>query len=236
MLVLRMYSKAGVAESLTVDSRRAGACLVGKMKRFLSPKCHALMLDEGEHLGINSRNTVLLNVYEMLLVCAAKTATSALRLPRGPAGNASLLSNGALETTAYAYSLIQNRSNRRNGSFGTSRGVRCVCKNHRFQVTWVGLPAFREVFGAFPMKDRGFARCKLHVESALRETAGSRGGGFEGFSRKIRKGKEGAAAAGWEEEATPDTQHGVRRGRAYGRLRRVVRSPDALSLLQTLTS
>ncbi|CAN0436899.1 unnamed protein product, partial [Ectocarpus sp. 13 AM-2016] len=56
------YSKAGVAESLTVDSRRAGACLVGKMKRFLSPKCHALMLDEGEHLGINSRNTVLLNV------------------------------------------------------------------------------------------------------------------------------------------------------------------------------
>ncbi|CAM9515258.1 unnamed protein product [Ectocarpus fasciculatus] len=122
------YSKSGVAESLTVDSRRAGACLVGKMKRFLSPKCHALMLDEGEHLGINSRNTVLLNVYEMLLVCAAKTATSALRLPRGPAGNASLLSNGALETTAYAYSLIQSRSNRRKGSFGTSRGVRCVCK------------------------------------------------------------------------------------------------------------
>ncbi|CAN0357401.1 unnamed protein product [Ectocarpus sp. 13 AM-2016] len=64
----------------------------------------------------------------MLLVCAAKTATSALRLPRGPAGNASLLSNGALETTAYAYSLIQSRSNRRKGSFGTSRGVRCVCK------------------------------------------------------------------------------------------------------------
>ncbi|CAN0377907.1 unnamed protein product, partial [Ectocarpus sp. 13 AM-2016] len=57
------------------------------------------MLDEGEHLGINSRNTVLLNVCEMLLVCAAKTATSALRLPRDPAGNASLLSNGALETT-----------------------------------------------------------------------------------------------------------------------------------------
>ncbi|CAN0157920.1 unnamed protein product [Ectocarpus sp. 12 AP-2014] len=230
------YSKAGVAESLTVDSRRPGTCLVGKMKRFLSPKCHALMLDEGEHLGINSRNTVLLNVYEMLLVCAAKTATSALRLPRGPAGNASLLSNGALETTAYAYSLIQSRSNRRKGSFGTSRGVRCVCKIHRFEVTWLGLHAFREMFGAFARKDRGFARCKLEVERALRETAGSRGGGFEGFSRNMRKGKEGAAAAGWGEGATPDTQHGVRRGRAYGRLRRVVRSPDALSLLQNLTS
>ncbi|CAM9246639.1 unnamed protein product, partial [Ectocarpus sp. 12 AP-2014] len=229
------YSKAGVAESLTVDSRRAGACLVGKMKRYLSPKCHALMLDEGEHLGINSRNTVLLNVYEMLLVCAAKTATSALRLPRGPAGNASLLSNGALETTAYAYSLIQSRSNRRKGSFGTSRGVRCVCKIHRFEVTWLGLHAFREVFGAFARQDRGFARCKLDVERALTETAGSRGGGFEGLSRKMRKGRGGAAAAGWGEGATPDTQHGVRRGRAYDRLRRVVRSPDALSLLQTLT-
>lgn len=66
--------------------------------------------------------------YEMLLVCAAKTAASALRLPRGPAGNAPLLSRGALETTAYAYSLIQSRSNRRKGSFGTSKGVRCVCK------------------------------------------------------------------------------------------------------------
>lgn len=64
----------------------------------------------------------------MLLVCAAKTAASALRLPRGPAGNAPLISSGALETTAYAYSLIQSRSNRRKGSFGTSRGVRCVCK------------------------------------------------------------------------------------------------------------
>lgn len=66
--------------------------------------------------------------YEMLLVCAAKTAASALRLPRGPAGNASLLSNGALETTAYAYSLIQSRSNRRKEGFGTAKGVRCICK------------------------------------------------------------------------------------------------------------
>lgn len=66
--------------------------------------------------------------YEMLLVCAAKTAASALRLPRGPAGNASLLSNGALETIAYAYSLIQSRSNRRKEGFGTAKGVRCICK------------------------------------------------------------------------------------------------------------
>lgn len=44
-----------------MESRRAGACLLGKMKRFMSPKCHALMLDEGE-FGINSRSTVLLNV------------------------------------------------------------------------------------------------------------------------------------------------------------------------------
>lgn len=73
----------------------------------------------------------------MLLVCAAKTAASALRLPRGPAGNASLLSNGALETTAYAYSLIQSRSNRRKGSFGTSTGVRCVCKVNRNNVGYV---------------------------------------------------------------------------------------------------
>lgn len=108
----------------------------------------------------------------------------------------------------------------------------CFSQIHRCEVTWLGLTAFREVFGAFARKDRGFARCKLDVERALMETAGSRGGGFDGFSRKKRKTKEGAAAAGGEEEATSDT----RRGRAYGRLRRVVRSPDALSLLQTLTS
>lgn len=55
------YSKSSVSESVTVESRRAGVNLMGKMKRFMSPKCHALMLDEGE-LGINSRHTVLLNV------------------------------------------------------------------------------------------------------------------------------------------------------------------------------
>lgn len=107
---------------------------------------------------------------------------------------------------------------------------------HRFEVTWLGLHAFREVFGAFARKDRGFARCKLDVEKALMETAGSRGGGFDGIYRKKSKGKEVAAAAGGEEGATSNTPHGVRRGRAYDRLRRVVRSPDALSLMQTLTS
>lgn len=66
--------------------------------------------------------------YEMMLVCAAKTAASALRLPRGPTGNESLVSNGAMETIAYAYSLIQSRSNRRKGGFGTFKGMRCVCK------------------------------------------------------------------------------------------------------------
>lgn len=66
--------------------------------------------------------------YEMMLVCAAKTAASALRLPRGPGGNGSLLSNGAIDTTSYAYSLIQSRSNRRKGGFGTSKGLQCVCK------------------------------------------------------------------------------------------------------------
>lgn len=66
--------------------------------------------------------------YEVFLVCAAKTAASALRLPRGPGGNSSLLSRGAREATVYAYNLIQSRSNRRKGNFGTSKEVRCVCK------------------------------------------------------------------------------------------------------------
>lgn len=59
--VLRRYSTSGVSESVTVESRRPGACLLRKMKRFMSPKCHALLLDEGE-LGMNSRHKVLLNV------------------------------------------------------------------------------------------------------------------------------------------------------------------------------
>ncbi|CAM9723132.1 unnamed protein product, partial [Scytosiphon promiscuus] len=222
------YSKSSVSESLTVESRRAGACLLNKMKRFMSPKCHALMLDEGD-LGVNSRSTVLLNVYEMLLVCAAKTAASALRLPRGPAGNASLLSNGALETTAYAYSLIQSRSNRRKGSFGTSKEVRCVCKIHRFEVTWLGLHAFREVFAGFAKKDSGFTRCKLDMEKALAETAGPlRFGSASGASTAPREGPGGGEVAGGARNVR-------RRGQAYGRLWHVVRSPDALSLLRTLT-
>eukprot|EP00752_Nemacystus_decipiens_P012225 g10838.t1 len=225
------YTKSSVSESLTVESRSAGACLMGKMKRFMSPKCHALMLDEGE-LGINSRSTVLLNVYEMLLVCAAKTAASALRLPRGPAGNAPLLSRGALETTAYAYSLIQSRSNRRKGSFGTSKGVWCVCKIYRFEVTWLGLHAFREVFAAFSRKDRGFTHCKLDMEKALVEAAGSTGGGVIDGGTTKPPAVEGSH--GWRKERAP--ANGARRGGAFNRLRHVVRSPDAMSLLHTLTA
>eukprot|EP00904_Undaria_pinnatifida_P007527 jgi/Undpi1/3904/HiC_scaffold_16.g07272.m1 len=223
------YSKSGVSESVTVESGHPGACLMGKMKRFLSPKCHALMLDEGE-LGINSRHTVLVNVYEMLLVCAAKTAASALRLPHGPAGNTSLLSHGALETTAYAYSLIQSRSNRRKGGFGTSAGVQCVCKVRRFEVTWLGLHAFREVYAKFSVKHRGFYRCKLDVDDAL-QAAGWGGGG-----RQSKDGsQEGSSGVCNGSNNRGSKMEAQRRG-AERRLHRVVGCADALELLHTLTA
>lgn len=110
---------------------------------------------------------------------------------------------------------------------------------YRFEVTWLGLHAFREVFAAFSRKDRGFARCKLDMEKALEDAARS-AGGADAVGEKRNDSKErgktpeggGSRARGKERAAVGN----ARRGGAYNRLRHVVRSPDALSLLHTLTT
>ena len=119
---------------------------------------------------------------------------------------------------------------------------------YRFEVTWLGLHAFREVFGAFSKKDRGFTRCKLDMEKALVDAAGSTGGAVVGVGEKRNdRGRGKPPAAGDEEEEEEEeglrrrgeeraTAKSARRGGAYNRLRHVVRSPDALSLLRTLTT
>lgn len=103
-------------------------------------------------------------------------------------------------------------------------------------MTWLGLHAFREVFAAFARKDRGFLRCKLDMEKALVDAAGS-AGGVVGKNRN--DGQRGKASEEWGlrgRRKGGETAKNARRGGAYNRLRHVVRSPDALSLLYTLTT
>lgn len=128
-----------------------------------------------------------------------------------------------------------------------TRLLHIIDQIYRFEVTWLGLHAFREVFGAFSKKDRGFTRCKLDMEKALVDAAGSTGGGVVGVGEKRNdRGRGKTPAAGDEEEEEEEglrrrgeeraTAKSARRGGAYNRLRHVVRSPDALSLLRTLTT
>lgn len=115
---------------------------------------------------------------------------------------------------------------------------------YRFEVTWLGLHAFREVFAAFSRKDRGFTRCKVDMDKALADTAGSpsAGGAVIGERRNGKKRRSPSKEADEEEGSRGRGQEGAtaaknaRRGGAYSRLRHVVRSPDALSLLHTLTT
>lgn len=97
----------------------------------------------------------------------------------------------------------------------------------RFEVTWLGLHAFREVYGAFSVKHRGFNRCKLDVHNALEVAPGS--GGLEG-KRQSKDGSPDGSVV--RKGANTEAQQ---RG-AYRRLLRVVRCPDALGLLHTLTT
>lgn len=98
-----------------------------------------------------------------------------------------------------------------------------------FEVTWLGLHAFREVFGAFSTKHRGFTRPKLDMHRALLEAEGGRG--LEGRGRTGSRKCFVEEISGGSGGGTTDT----RRGRGCDRLRRVVRAPDALNLLRTLT-
>ncbi|CAM9304167.1 unnamed protein product [Choristocarpus tenellus] len=214
------YLKYPVSEAVTVESTKPGGSLRDKMKRFMSPKCHALLLDD----VINNRDTVLLNIYEMFLVCAAKTVASALRLPHGPWSNPSLISNGAQETAAYMYSLIQSRSNRRKGGFGVRKDMRCSCKVHRSEVVWLGLHAFLEILRTH--RHQGFAAAFDHIELALRQAeTGDKLSSGDGAKRASGDGGQTRRARGkWQGDAQS------------AQLRQVVQAPDALALIRTLTT
>lgn len=101
---------------------------------------------------------------------------------------------------------------------------------HRFEVTWLGLHAFREVFGAYSRKHKGFARPTAVMHQALveaeRDSAldGATGSGelSAGIGRRLEEGQGG--------------RRNARRHCAYARLRGVARAPDAVKLLQTLTA
>lgn len=110
-------------------------------------------------------------------------------------------------------------------------------------MTWLGLHAFREVFAAFSRKDRGFASCKLDMEKALAETAGpspsavaSAAGSAEDDAKMETIRLQDGGSAGGSGAGDTGAKNARRRGGNYKRLRHVVRSPDALSLLRTLTT
>lgn len=103
---------------------------------------------------------------------------------------------------------------------------------HRFEVTWLGLHAFREVFSAFSTKHRGFTSPKLAMHHALLEAEKVDGLGGKEVSRQGEgDAREGEAQRG---RKAKNPQLGVIRD--YARLRKVVGSSDAICLLQTLTS
>ncbi|CAM9620539.1 unnamed protein product [Discosporangium mesarthrocarpum] len=222
------YAKNPVAETVTAESRRPGNTLLEKMKRFISPKCHALLLDD----VINSYDTVLLNIFQMFLVCAAKTAALALRLPHGPSSNPSLIADGVMETISYTYSLVQSRSNRRRGGFGVKKNVHCSCKVRRSDVVWLGLYAFREILVA--NSHQGFAPALHKIEVSLHQAGAASSG------RNPREQRDGGDAE--ERSNGADIHRGARNGvwgqeTAYPpRLWRVVQTDDSRALLQTLVS
>lgn len=113
-------------------------------------------------------------------------------------------------------------------------------------MTWLGLHAFREVFAAFSRKDRGFTTCKLDMEKALlKETAGpsssaasSVAGSADDNTKMGTGGLQNGGSAGGPGAGDAGAKNARRRDGDgnYKRLQHVVRSPDALSLLRTLTT
>ena len=64
-----------------------GQALRWKLRYSVRPKCHPLLLDN----NLNSRGTVLLNVYQVFLLTAYKFHTYAKELPKGECSLFSLI-------------------------------------------------------------------------------------------------------------------------------------------------
>lgn len=91
-----------------------------------------------------------------------------------------------------------------------------------FEVTWLGLYAFHNFFGAISAKHKGFSRPVVDIAEALLEVE-------SGEKRGMSQGVEGGRGGNAEKSK-------ARRFKAVQRLRRVVCNPDALRLLHTLTT
>lgn len=98
------YRGAYMNESLTVSlADHPGVSLRQKIKQFAQPKCIPLLLD----CRINRPHIVLLNVYQIFLLCAMKFHCHVLYLPQH--SNQRFLFDVIVDVVEYANALIQSR-------------------------------------------------------------------------------------------------------------------------------
>ena len=84
-----------------------GQALHRKLMYSVRPKCHPLLLDE----DLNSRESILLNVYQLFLLTAKKFLVYAKELPRGKSSLIARLCNRDLREVVKATILEQDSPN-----------------------------------------------------------------------------------------------------------------------------
>ncbi|KAJ3038345.1 hypothetical protein HDV00_000766 [Rhizophlyctis rosea] len=132
-------------ETLSVEiSRHPFSSLRHKMMQYLKPKCHAIFFDT----TFNSRATVLLNIYQNFLLCAAKFYLHVKELA-GWGGMGVVGESGGelvdivLSTIKFCRVLIKSRM-----KSVSARKVGCRVGVEGLEISWLGLHAFITILKA----------------------------------------------------------------------------------------
>ena len=143
-------------DALTVERvSRGGAHLPKRMKSFIWPRCQPILFD----FRINTRDTVIVNFYQMMLLCAVKSMHYISGMSGGVERNVEFFLASIEDTISYAFSLICSRLQAAAADISWHRTCRRTFRTDmtRYCAHWLGKHAFRTV-----LKERN----TLHVISA----------------------------------------------------------------------
>lgn len=169
------YSGTDLRHSLTVEKgRRQGAAFVHKMLQLAKSRSHIIFTDA----VLNDTHTVYRNIYQNLLITAAKMDYYIESWGIDVAKNAAFINNTIRQVIRYSHASILRKS---RNEVAKANGARCNVQ--RVLVNWLGTRAF---YAVFSKRSQRYGACSLlqHLKSEL---SLQRNRGIQGRFRKLVK-------------------------------------------------
>lgn len=169
------YNSTNLRDSLTVEKgRRQGAAFVHKMLQAAKSRSHIIFTD----VVLNDAYTVYRNIYQSLLITAAKMDYYIESWGIDIAKNETFINNTIRQVIRYSHASILRKA---RNEVAKANGARCNVQ--RVLVNWLGTHAFYAIFSKRPQR---YGTCLL-LQSLESELSLPKGRGIQRRFRKLVK-------------------------------------------------